>query len=84
MINTRRCTLFLLLITTALIIPYRSAYAYLDPGTGSYVIQVIIAALLGALLGARIFWSKILNAVRRLLAPSKKDKAASKPPMENT
>lgn len=34
-------------------------YAYIDPGTGSYVLQVVIAGLLGALVSLRIYWARI-------------------------
>ena len=34
-------------------------YAYIDPGTGSYIIQVVIAGLLGALVSLRIYWARI-------------------------
>jgi hypothetical protein len=33
--------------------------AYIDPGSGSYIIQLVIATLLGIGVTARIFWSKI-------------------------
>ena len=32
---------------------------YLDPGTGSLVIQLLLGALLGIGLAVRIFWKKI-------------------------
>jgi hypothetical protein len=35
------------------------AYAYLDPGTGSYLIQMGIATFLGLLIGAKMFWHSI-------------------------
>jgi len=34
-------------------------YAYIDPGTGSYIIQIVIAAFIGISLAIRIFWKKI-------------------------
>jgi len=34
-------------------------YAYIDPGTGSYIIQIIIAALFGISFGIKLFWGKI-------------------------
>lgn len=34
-------------------------YAYLDPGTGSYFFQLIIAALLGGLFAIKLFWNSI-------------------------
>ena len=35
------------------------AMAYLDPGTGSYLFQILIAALVGGLFAVKIFWSRI-------------------------
>lgn len=37
----------------------QTAYAYLDPGTGSYIIQMAIAILLGASFTIKIYWKKI-------------------------
>ncbi len=36
-------------------------YAYLDPGTGSYILQLIIAGLLGGLFALKMLWSKVKN-----------------------
>ncbi len=44
------------------------AAAYLDPGTGSYVFQILVAALLGASVAVKIYWRKL----KRLLRPSAK------------
>jgi hypothetical protein len=44
-------------------------YSYIDPGTGSYIIQLLIAAFVGISLSLRIFWKKI-----KALLP-KKEKA---------
>ncbi len=35
------------------------AHAYLDPGTGSYLFQILIAALVGGLFAVKIFWGRI-------------------------
>jgi hypothetical protein len=37
------------------------AHAYLDPGTGSYILQMIVAGLLGAAFAAKLFWERIRN-----------------------
>jgi ribose/xylose/arabinose/galactoside ABC-type transport system permease subunit len=34
-------------------------HAYLDPGTGSYLFQILLAGLLGAGMTVRIFWGRI-------------------------
>ena len=36
-----------------------AAQAYIDPGTGSFVLQGIIAAVLGAGVTLRIFWNRL-------------------------
>ena len=33
-----------------------SVFAYLDPGTGSYVFQLLMATAFGALLALKLFW----------------------------
>lgn len=35
------------------------AYAYLDPGTGSYFFQMLIGVAIGGLVGIKLFWKKI-------------------------
>jgi hypothetical protein len=37
------------------------ALAYIDPGTGSYVIQLLIAAFIGISFSIKIFWKKIVR-----------------------
>jgi hypothetical protein len=49
----------------------RKAYAYLDPGTGSFFLQVLIAALLGGLFAIKIFWNKIKAFFGNLLSRRK-------------
>ena len=44
-----------------LITPTNITYAYLDPGSGSLIIQLLVAAILGGLVTIRMFWSKILT-----------------------
>ncbi len=41
-------------------------FAYLDPGSGSYLLQLLIASLVGALLALRVYWSKVKAFVKRL------------------
>jgi len=36
-----------------------AAHAYIDPGTGSYVFQVVVGALLGAAVAIKVFWRRI-------------------------
>lgn len=45
---------------------WQDAHAYVDPATGSYIIQVIIAALLGVALTLKIYWRSFKSFVTRL------------------
>ena len=36
-----------------------NAYAYLDPGTGSIIAQVIVGTLVGAGVAIKVYWQKI-------------------------
>ena len=49
------------------------AFAYLDPGTGSYMLQVLIASILGAFFTIKIFWGKIRNFFLKLFSKKKID-----------
>lgn len=51
-------TLILLLGVAFFALP-SPALAYMDPGAGSYVIQVLIAGLLGATFTLKVFWRNI-------------------------
>jgi len=35
------------------------AHAYIDPGTGSFMLQMLFAGLLGALFAIKTFWRRI-------------------------
>jgi hypothetical protein len=50
----------------------REAYAYLDPGTGSYIFQIIIAFMIGGLYAVKLFWNKIIFFFRNLFLKIKK------------
>jgi hypothetical protein len=41
------------------ILPLQNAYAYVDPGTGSYMLQLLMAALFGAAFTIKTYWRKI-------------------------
>lgn len=52
--------LLLLIITAA------PAHAYIDLGTGSYVLQMLAAFCLGFLFALKLYWRKFLAFVSRL------------------
>ncbi len=42
------------------------AYGYLDPGTGSYILQLVIGGLLGGLFAIGLFWKKVIAFLKRI------------------
>lgn len=42
-----------------------SAYAYLDPGTGTFAVQGLIAGLAGSLIAVRAYGRRLLGLLRR-------------------
>jgi hypothetical protein len=59
----------LIILTAALFLIYaRNAFAYIDPGTGSFVLQLIIGALLGAAFAVKSFWKNIKAFFSKLLS----------------
>ena len=51
----------------------QSAYGYLDPGTGSYIIQLLVGGLLGGLFAIGLFWRRVIAFVKRLFKPRNDD-----------
>jgi len=49
----------MLLLTSALLSGFGNKLAYLDPGSGSVLLQLLIAALLGIGIALRASWGKI-------------------------
>ncbi len=50
------------LCVTALIFfafPFESAFAYLDPGTGSMLLQVILGGVAAATVALKLYWQRI-------------------------
>ncbi|MBT3294294.1 MAG: hypothetical protein HN919_16155 [Verrucomicrobia bacterium] len=51
----------------------RNASAYLDPGTGSYVLQIVVASLVGGIFVLKIFFGHIAGFFRNLFRKKDKD-----------
>ncbi len=52
--------IFCLFMLFSLLAP-PSAHAYIDPGTGSFVFQAILAAIVGVGVVIKMYWAKILS-----------------------
>lgn len=46
------------------------SYAYLDPGTGAFLLQALLGGVAGVLVVGRIYWAKIKGFFRRTPAKS--------------
>jgi hypothetical protein len=44
-------------------------FLYIDPGSGSYLVQVLIAAILGGTFWIKKFWRKLKSFFTRIFAP---------------
>ena len=44
----------------------RLVFAYVDPGTGSYLFQLALAGILGASYAVRHLWSHVRDRTKRL------------------
>lgn len=55
-----------LILTGSILPPLKGISAYLDPGSGSLILQVILAAILGGLLLLKSSWAKVKDGVLKL------------------
>lgn len=74
MIYSHRLAVRLVLAVLAFwLVLERPAHAYLDPGTGSYLFQLLVGAVFSALFGIRLFWTNIKLFFASLLSRKKSD-----------
>ena len=52
-------TIFILSAFFCLLIFPEKSFAYLDPGSGSFILQMLIGAFLGAMFTLKIYWRKL-------------------------
>ena len=64
---------FLIVIT--LVLSAEPAFAYLDPGTGSMLLQVILGGVAAIAVAIKLFWYKIRAAVGLSKKSSAEDEA---------
>jgi cytochrome b561 len=54
------------------------AHAYVDPGTGSFIFQVLVGAFLGVAVALKLWWRRLWGFVTR--KPSAKPAKTGTPP----
>lgn len=55
--------LVFIFIVSAMLMLGQEAQAYLDPGTGSYILQIVIASVAAVFVGIKVFWNHIKNFI---------------------
>jgi len=55
---TKTITLLALIVLLATAAP---AYAYLDPGSGSMMVQLLLGGVAGAVVLVRLYWARLLT-----------------------
>ncbi len=50
------------------------SHAYLDPGTGSFVFQMIVGAILGGLFTIKLYFKKIKNFLKQAFVKTDEEK----------
>ena len=51
-----------------------SAYAYLDPGAGSFILQMLIAGIMGIILTIKLYWDRLIDFLKRCIGKADNDK----------
>jgi hypothetical protein len=60
-----RIHMALLAVPALLLFSTQNAYAYLDPGTGSMLLQGLIGGIAGGMFAIRLYWSKLKSRFGR-------------------
>jgi len=50
----------------------QNIHAYIDPGTGSLIIQVLIASFVGGLFLLKVFWGKVKAFLSNLFSKARR------------
>jgi hypothetical protein len=62
---------FIILLSAFITLFPKEAHAYVDPGTGSYFLQIVVGVLLGGLFSVKLFWKNVKNSFSRKKSKSK-------------
>ncbi len=60
-----RLALFVTIVAAVLLVLERPAHAYLDPGSGSMLLQVLLGGFAAVGVAARLYWHRLTAAFRR-------------------
>ncbi|MFH1479554.1 MAG: hypothetical protein ABIG92_07300 [Candidatus Omnitrophota bacterium] len=63
--------IFIIICIFYIVFP-KASYAYIDPGSGSFVIQLVIGALCGLSFLVKVYWRKIISFFSNIFSRDKK------------
>lgn len=62
------CPLVSSLVLWILLASATPAYAYIDPGSGSMMLQLLLGGMAGVMVLVRLYWSRLSERARSLLS----------------
>lgn len=66
MIHSARASLVASVAVAATALDAHAVPAYIDPGIGSYILQILVGAVAGALFVSKLYWQKVKSFVQGL------------------
>ena len=66
-----------ILILYIILLP-SNAYAYLDPGTGSIILQAILGFIAAAIASISVYWTKFKMLINKIFKKKKEEKNLKK------
>tara|TARA_B100000035_G_scaffold287066_1_gene271797 strand:+ start:106 stop:336 length:231 start_codon:yes stop_codon:yes gene_type:complete len=69
----KKILIYLISNIIAIFLIVTNAYAYLDPGTGSFILQAIIGFLAALSAGFLYYWTKVKNFFLKLFKKNNND-----------
>jgi len=66
-----KCTIGVFFFAAVTVVSINHAHAYIDPGTGSMIIQGLLAAIAACAVTIGIFWGRLKNVLKKLFRQNK-------------
>jgi len=73
--QSNRAVFFSVFLICAMLALSPKAYAYLDPGLGSFLLQMLVAGLVGVVVAVRGFWGNLRGFFGRFKKPPKENQS---------
>ncbi|MBT3311504.1 MAG: hypothetical protein HN737_08310 [Desulfobacterales bacterium] len=63
-------------VSAAILLAAQNAYAYIDPGTGSMILQVVIGVVVGSAMAVKMSWRRIKSFWFRMVGKETSDSSS--------